>query len=286
MKFDWKRDLRRLLLVIVGSVIIAVNLKMFVRPAGLYPGGANGLSMLMQTIFSTYLGVSVPFTVFNVLFNSIPAYIGLRFLGRKFTILSIITIVLSSVLTDLLPDLSLTSDPLLNCVFGGILFAFASSLCLRADATTGGTDFIAMYMAQKYDRDAFSTIFVGNAIMLAVAGYLFGWDKALYSIIYQFAVTQALHVFYKNYQKHTLFIITSKPEEVYECIRVNTHHGATLFRGVGLYEQKERNMVYSVVSSAEMRHVLGEVRRIDDHAFINIVKTDQLAGRFYHRPTD
>lgn len=201
MKFDWKRDLRRLLLVIVGSVIIAVNLKMFVRPAGLYPGGANGLSMLMQTIFSTYLGVSVPFTVFNVLFNSIPAYIGLRFLGRKFTILSIITIVLSSVLTDLLPDLSLTSDPLLNCVFGGILFAFASSLCLRADATTGGTDFIAMYMAQKYDRDAFSTIFVGNAIMLAVAGYLFGWDKALYSIIYQFAVTQALHVFYKNYQR-------------------------------------------------------------------------------------
>ena len=173
-----------------------------------------------------------------------------------------------------------------NCVFGGILFAFASSLCLRADATTGGTDFIAMYMAQKYDRDAFSTIFVGNAIMLAVAGYLFGWDKALYSIIYQFAVTQALHVFYKNYQKHTLFIITSKPEEVYECIRVNTHHGATLFHGVGLYEQKERNMVYSVVSSAEMRHVLGEVRRIDDHAFINIVKTDQLAGRFYHRPTD
>ena len=131
MKFDWKRDLRRLLLVIVGSVIIAVNLKMFVRPAGLYPGGANGLSMLMQTIFSTYLGVSVPFTVFNVLFNSIPAYIGLRFLGRKFTILSIITIVLSSVLTDLLPDLSLTSDPLLNCVFGGILFAFASSLCHR-----------------------------------------------------------------------------------------------------------------------------------------------------------
>ena len=62
MKFDWKRDLRRLLLVVVASVIIAINLKMFVRPAEMYPGGVNGLSMLMQTIFSTYLGVSVPFT--------------------------------------------------------------------------------------------------------------------------------------------------------------------------------------------------------------------------------
>ena len=286
MKIDWKRDLRRLLLVVVASAIIAVNLKMFVRPAEMYPGGMNGLSMLMQTIFSTYLGLQVPFTAFNIIFNSIPVYIGLRFLGRKFTILSIITIILSSVLTDLLPDLGLTQDPLLNCVFGGILYAFGSSLCLRADATTGGTDFIAMYMAQKHDRDAFGTIFIFNAIMLAVAGYLFGWDKAMYSIIYQFTVTQALHVFYKNYQKHTLFIITEKPAEVYECIRISTHHGATLFRGVGLYEQKERNMVYSVVSSSEMRRVLGEVRRVDDHAFINIIKTDVFAGRFHHRPTD
>ena len=176
MKFDWKRDLRRLLLVVVASAIIAVNLKMFVRPAEMYPGGMNGLSMLMQTIFSTYLGLQVPFTAFNIIFNSIPVYIGLRFLGRKFTILSIITIILSSVLTDLLPDLGLTQDPLLNCVFGGILYAFGSSLCLRADATNGGTDFIAMYMAQKHDRDAFGTIFIFNAIMLAVAGYLFGWD--------------------------------------------------------------------------------------------------------------
>ena len=105
-------------------------------------------------------------------------------------------------------------------------------------------------------------------------------------LLYTSTVTQALHVFYKNYQKHTLFIITEKPAEVYECIRISTHHGATLFRGIGLYEQKERNMVYSVVSSSEMRRVLGEVRRVDEHAFINIFKTDVFAGRFHHRPTD
>ena len=286
MKFEWRRDLKRLLLVIASSALIAVNLKAFVRPAGLYPGGMNGLSLLLQTIFSTYLGLEIPFTAFNLALNAVPVYIGLRFLGRKFTLLSVVTIALSSVLTDLLPDLGLTDDPLLNCVFGGIFYAFASSLCLRADATTGGTDFIAMYMAQKYERDAFGTIFVFNALMLAVAGLLFGWDKALYSIIYQFAVTQALHVFYKGYQKHTLFIITEKPREVYERIRVATHHGATLFHGTGLYEQKERSMVYSVVSSNEIRPVLREVREADAKAFVNVIKTDQFAGRFYHRPTD
>lgn len=122
--------------------------------------------------------------------------------------------------------------------------------------------------------------------MLGVAGVLFGWDKALYSIIYQFASTQALHVFYKRFQKHTLFIITQKPEAVYDKINAATHHGGTLFRGVGLYEQKERSMVYSVVSSDEIRHVISEVKRADEKAFVNIVKTDQFSGRFYRRPTD
>ena len=117
MKFEWRRDLRRLLLVIAGSVLIAINLKVFVRPAGLYPGGMNGLSLLLQTVFSTFLHIEIPFTAFNVVLNAVPVYIGLRFLGRKFTLLSIVTIVLSSVLTDLLPDLgppaARTSSPCL-----------------------------------------------------------------------------------------------------------------------------------------------------------------------------
>ena len=258
-------------------VIIAVNLKMFVRPAEMYPGGMNGLSMLMQTIFSTYLGLQVPFTVFNVIFNSIPVYIGLRFLGRKFTILSIITIILSSVLTDLLPDMGLTQDPLLNCVFGGILYAFGSSLCLRADAPPAARTSSPCTWPEARPRRLWHHLYF-HAILLAVAGYLFGWDKAMYSIIYQFTVTQALHVFYKELpEAHAVY----HHGKAGRRLRVHPHQhpprGHAL-RGIGLYEQKERNMVYSVVSSSEMRRVLGEVRRVDEHAFINIIKTDVFAA--------
>ena len=118
------------------------------------------------------------------------------------------------------------------------------------------------------------------------AGLLFGWDKALYSIIFQFASTQVLGTVYKRYQKRTLFIITDQPEAVYKEIMENTHHGATLFRGTGLYEQKERAMVYSVVSADEIKRVLSRVRAADSHAFINCLKTDSLAGRFYRKPND
>lgn len=286
MAIDWRRDSRRLIMVVFGSVLIAVNIKTFARAGGLYPGGFTGLSLLLQTIFSRYVHVEIPFSVLNTAFNALPAYIGFKYLGRKFTILSIITIVLSSVLTDLLPAYPITSDPLLISVFGGILGAFAGSLCLNADATAGGTDFIAMFLAQKYERDAFNYILIGNVMMLGIAGLLFGWSQALYSIIYQFTSTQALRMFYKRYQKHTLFIITDEPNAVYEAIQNLTHHGGTLFRGTGLHAQEDRFMVYSVVSSDEIRPVLSCVRKCDPHAFVNVVKTDHFTGRFYRRPTD
>lgn len=286
MQICWKRDLKRLALVVLGSVLIAVNIKTFVHAGGLYPGGFTGLSLLLQTIFDRFLGISIPFSVLNVLLNAVPAALSFKFLGKKFTILSCLTIGLSSVLTDVLPSYPITSDPMLISVFGGILGAFAGSLCLNADATGGGTDFLAMFFAQKYERDAFNYILMGNIAMLGVAGLLFGWDKALYSIIFQFSSTQALHMFYKRYQKQTLFIITDRPEAVYETIQNATHHGGTLFHGTGLYEKKERSMVYSVVSSDEIRHVIAGVKKADEHAFVNVIKTDQFTGRFYRKPTD
>ena len=286
MKFEWKSDCRRILLVVIGSFLMAVNINTFIHAAELYPGGASGLSLLLQKVFGDFAGIQLPYTLFNVLLNAAPAYVGFRYIGKKFTLLSCLVIALSSLMTDLLPRISITSEPMLSCVFGGLLGAFAVSLCLHADATSGGTDFIAMYVSQKYERDAFHYILVGNVAMLGVAGALFGWEKALYSIIYQFTYTQALHTLYKRYQKHTLFIITQKPEEIYSAIAQSTHHGATLFRGMGLYEQKERTMVYSVVSSEEIRPVLSKVKSIDEHAFINVLKTDQFQGRFYHKPTD
>ena len=266
--------------IVLGCALGALAYPLFLVPNHIAPGGLTGLATVLNYLFHWPVGTT------SLLMN-IPLFIiGYRAMGRVFVIRSLVATVLFSVLIDLIPLPPMTQQPLLGAVFGGVLLGAGLGLILRGGATTGGTDFIAMYMAQKHDRDAFGTIFIFNAIMLAVAGYLFGWDKAMYSIIYQFTVTQALHVFYKNYQKHTLFIITEKPAEVYERIRISTHHGATLFHGTGLYKKEERSMVYSVVSSDELRHVLAEVRRVDDHAFVNILKTDQLTGRFYHRPTD
>ncbi|MBQ6551222.1 MAG: YitT family protein, partial [Lachnospiraceae bacterium] len=146
--------------------------------------------------------------------------------------------------------------------------------------------FISIWLSQKEGVDTFNLIFGINAGILLLAGFLFGWDKALYSIIFQFASTQVLHIMYKKYQQNTLFIITEKSAEVTEMIYRLTHHGATIINGEGAYEHSEREIVYSIVSSAECKKVVEQVRKIDENAFINVMKTERVEGYFYQMPNE
>ena len=286
MKMNWKEDVRRFVIVCLAAVIMALNIKTFVRTGGLFPGGATGLTILIQRSARMFFHIEVPYTLVNVILNAIPVYIGFRYIGKKFTGYSCLMILLSGILTDLLPGYSITSDTLLISIFGGIINGSVMSLCLFGNATTGGTDFIAIFLSERKGMDAWNLVLGLNVLILAVAGLLFGWDKALYSIIYQYASTQVLHTLYKKYQQQTLFIVTNHPRAVCDAISQVSHHGATILQGEGSYELEERNMVYSVVSSAESKHVIKAVREVDEHAFINAIKTSQLSGRFYQKPAE
>ena len=286
MHLEPRRDAVRLLKTIIAAAIFAFNIKTFVRGAGLFPGGFSGLTILIQSIFEKYLHIAIPYTLINVILNIAPTVIGIRFVGKKFTILTCVNVVLASVLVDVIPGVYLTDNVLLLTIFGGIVNGFAMSLCFSADATSGGTDIFSIYMSEHSNIDAFNFFLAANTAMLCVAGLLFGWERSLYSIIYQFTSTQVIHALFTRYQKQTLFIVTEKPEAVYNVIRETTHHGATLFKGEGLYQQAERSMVYSVVSREQVSEVTRRVRETDEHAFINSIRTQSIAGRFYQRPND
>ena len=286
MRFDWKRDPRRILTICVAAALSAFNLNTFVRAAGLFPGGFSGLSLLIREIFDQYLHITLPYAPLNLLLNALPAVIGLKFIGKKFTLLSCVFVVLSSVLVDVIPAAYLTDNTLLLGLFGAIVGGFAGALCLNADATTGGTDFISIALSERKGVDAFGYILAANVVMLCVAGLLLGWERSMYSIIYQYISTQVVRMMFTRYQKQTLFIITDQPRRVFEVIRDTTHHAATMFKGEGLYEQSERKMLYSVVSRAEAGLLVKRVRDADPHAFINSIRTQSLKGRFYLRPND
>ena len=285
-ELNLKHEAKRYGCAVLAATIMALNIKTFVRAGGLFPGGFTGLTLLLQNIFQTFMGIAVPYTLINVLLNSIPVFIGLKFIGKKFTISSVCVIVLSGLLTDIIPSQPITYDTLLISIFGGMINGLVISICLMMNATTGGTDFIAIYLSEKKEIDSWNVVLGINVVILAVAGVLFGWDKALYSIIFQYTSTQVVHILYRKYQHETLFIVTNKATEVYEVISKMSNHGATIMEGEGSYEHQERKIVYSVVSSAQSKSIIREVKKADPHAFVNAIKTEQIAGRFYQKPNE
>lgn len=281
MRKSIKKQFIILITVIISAFLMALNTKTFVNTGGLYPGGVTGLTILIQRIFKLLLDITLPFSVVNVFLNSIPVYIGFRFIGKRFTLYSCLMIILNSIFTDLIPSYILTEDILLISIFGGIINGLAIGICLNAGATSGGTDFISIFLSEKRGIDSFNIILGFNAVIICVAGFIFGWEKALYSIIFQYASTTVLHLLYKKFQQSTFFIVTTKPREICIAIYEVSKHGATILEGEGSYEHCERNVVYSIVSSAQAKKVIHAIKDIDPDAFINEIKTQKLLGRFY-----
>ena len=257
--------------------------------------------MLIQRIAQYFVDMAggswtVPFSPINLTLNVIPVWIGFRHIGRRFTLWSLYVIFMTGLLTDVLPIKFLTSfiseaelarlaaDPFLNSLFGGIVFGFSMSLCLRWNATTGGTDFIAIYLSEQKGRETWNLIFATNALILLSGGFTFGWTGSLYSIIYQFVTLQVVHLMYRTYQYQTLLIVTSKPKRVCEAIYRVSHHGATVLRGTGAYSGNPTSIIYSVVAADDTPHIYALCKKIDKDAFLNTMSTSRVIGRFYHRP--
>ena len=303
MKSHVKAEVVKYLVLTFAALVMALDYRTFVEWGNLYPGGAVGLAMLVQRVSQSIcdsfgLNVNVPFSPINIALNAIPVWIGFKYIGKKFTLQSLYVIFMSGFLADLVPvdaiqaaipaaDLArFQNDPFLTSLFGGIVFGFGIALCLRCNATSGGTDFIAIYLSERKGRETWNLILAFNAMVLLAGGFKSGWTSALYSIIYQFVYIQVVHLMYRTYQYQTLIIITTKPKKVCEAIYRISHHGATLIEGKGAFSGDAKSVVMSVVAADDTTRIYALCKSIDANAFINTLSTSRVIGRFYLRPRD
>ena len=279
-----KKTIIKFLLLTLAACIFAFNLKSFIMTGNLIPGGFSGITVLIQQIGRQFFNVEIPYSLVYLPLNVIPAYIGLRYIGKKFTFESFYVVVLSSILTDIIPNITITYEPILIALFAGIVGGIASVICLTAGASGGGTDFISIFLSEKKGIDAWGYILAGNIVLLVIGGLLFDFDRALYSIIYQYVITTMLGTYYKRYQQDTLLVVTSKPQEVLEKIYELTHHDGTIITGEGGYSGENKKIIYSVIGRDQSDKVINAIKEMDEGAFTNVIKTEQVNGRFYMTP--
>ena len=281
-----KKNIKTTIVIIFSALLSAITINVFVYSGGFFPGGFSGISVLINRSMIQYFGVDIPYGLLYVLMNIFPTILVYKYVGKRFTTFSILQYGLVSLFTLILPVVKLDYDIILITIFGGIFSGISVVLSLMQNASGGGTDFIAIYASNRYRKPIFNYILYGNMVILSVAGLLFGWEKALYSIIYQYVSTQVIESRYQRYKYSTLHMITNHPEEVSQTIFKNTRHGITKLKAEGMYSKSEKTMLYMVVNAFEVNDVVSAAKEADPKIFITISKADKIVGNYYLKPME
>lgn len=281
-----KKDVKTLVMIMLSAFVYAVAMKAFVEAGNIYPGGFSGLSRLISQVAKEFLGLEISFSVIYILLHIGPTILVYNYVGHRFTIFSIIQYMLVSFFMSVLPTFPLTQDLLLIAVFGGILGGTGISIALRQNASSGGTDFIAIYFANKFNISTWNYVMMANMGILAIAGFLFGWNVALYSIIYQFCSTQIVNSRHDRYKLSNLMIVTEKGDAVCEAIFKTCRHGITVLDGKGAYSKLDKKVLYMTINAYQVQEVVRAIQSVDPKVFINISKTERIVGNYYQKPLD
>ena len=285
MKKIKKRDLISFTCVFCSSLIMAATTKTFVRPAHLLSGGFMGIALLVDMIADLF-GKSIP-TAFTLVVLNVPvALICAKKISKRFVFFSLSQVFLTSFLLQIIPNYPLFDEQVLNVVFGGYIWGMSIVLALKAGASSGGTDFIALYFANKNGREIWMQVFAFNAMILCVFGVIFGFDKAGYSILFQFISTKTISTFHTRYKRVMLHIYTVKKDEVVDTYLEKFHHGITALDGYGGYSHHPVSYLTAIVSSYEVGDVLQALKETDQKIIVSVTKVENFIGRFYNKPLD
>ena len=272
--------------VIVSAILQAISLTSFSVPGKIYPSGITGISQLISNILLDQLNINIKYTLIMLIINIALSIFVYKYIGKLFTILSLTQIALVTLFASIFKQYIFIEDRMLMSIFGGILNGIGVGLALAHNASSGGLDFISIYFANKYKRNMWNLIFVFNCILIISIGLLYGWESALYSIVYQFCTTQIVNRMHKRYSSQTITIITEHPDEVSNEIFNTIRHGITEIKAVGAYKKTETTMLYTVVNGYQTDDVVNVILKADPKAFINIQDTKLVYGNYYQKPLD
>ncbi len=281
-----KKDIRYLGAIIFSSFLYSFGMNTFVKSGNLFPSGFAGISRLIITLLEKYCGISIPFGLIYFSLNIIVTIIVFKYIGHKFILYSFIWFSLTSIFTEIIQVPALTHEALLISVFGGLINGAAIGIALRNNASSGGTDFIAIYFSMKFNRPIWNYIMCGNAFVLILAGLNFGWNSALYSIIFQFVSTQVINEMHKRYRLTALHIVTNQPNEVCQAMFHTCRHGITKVPCEGGYTDQKHWLLITTINTYQLREVTEAIKGADPKAFISIMSVDRIIGNYFQKPLD
>ena len=278
----------RLVVAVIGELIAAAALNLFIVPLHLYTGGLMGVCQLLRTLASDYLGMSFgAYDVAGILYFllNIPILlVAYKNLGRGFVIKTLICTLSFSLFYSLLPSPSVpvVEDYLTACLLGGILAGVGSGLVLTCGASGGGLDIVGLCLSKRGSRftvGKFSLTF--NAVLYTACLFLFSPEVAIYSVIYNFFTSMVLDRVHQQNVSVQAWIFTKGDEDALaRFIIENLGRSVTYWEGVGAYTKEDVHVLCVCLSKYEIEEMLHAVHTIDPNAFFTVQEGVRVYGNF------
>ena len=276
---------QKIVLIVIGSLIIAVGLNLFIIPSKLLSGGISGIGLMLQYIFKIPMGVTI-------LVLNIPLLIlSMLKINKKFTMFTILGtislsfgLILTAPLNSVLAPIE-ESYRLLYCIYGGVLSGIGSGIVFSNEGSNGGMDIIAMYAKKKYDIEIGIMSFIMNFLIVAVGSILFDFKVGLYTLIAMYITSTVMERIINGLSRRKMLLIVSEKEkEVSIAIMNNFNRGITILYGEGAYTGNRKNVMYCVVSLTQLPQIKRVIKDIDNEAFISIIDIAEVQGNGFKSP--
>ena len=273
-----KKLTKDFVLMTAGSVIMALSLYFFKSPNGFVTGGVGGLGIILGKYTTASVGIWL--TVLNLAL----LIVGFIFLGKSMGIKTIYCTLLYSAVVDILEivmpmEKPFTDQPLLELVWAIILTGIGQAMIFYADASSGGTDILALILKKHTSMDVGKAILVVDILISAASFFTFGMKTGLFSVLGLFSMTFVIDIALESFGSCKYFvIITDKPDEIINFILTEMDHGATLVKGEGVYTHNEKAMLHTVCRRREAIRLQKYIKRIDPQAFTIITTSSEIIG--------
>jgi uncharacterized membrane-anchored protein YitT (DUF2179 family) len=266
------------LLILGGTLLQALALRIFLVPANLASGGVSGLAQIINHYTDWPIGLMI-------FLGNLPLFLlGWRFLGgKRFVSRTGFAIVTVSFFTDFLvpflPQGGITHDPVLNTLYGGIISGIGFGLVYRGQGTSGGSDILARILNHWRGISITQSYLITDSLVVFLAGLAFSWENALYALVMLYIAGLAAEAVNEGSNiLRTVMVVTSKPKEVADQIMLEMERGVTLLPARGAYTGVERTVIYCVISRSEVAQVKTLVHESDPDAFMVIGNAHEALG--------
>jgi uncharacterized membrane-anchored protein YitT (DUF2179 family) len=275
----WQES-KKIVIVIAGALLNALAMNLFLIPANVYSSGFTGIAQLLSKVLSDYTPIQLSMGILLLLLNIPVAILGWRKVGKSFTVYSFLSVLMSSFFLTIVPIKQVSQDILLNAVFGGVILAVGVGITLKWGASTGGVDIIAMVLSRMKDKPVGPYMFVLNGIIIVTAGFLFGWEKALYTLVTLYTSTRVIDAIHTRHAKLTAMVITKKADELKKAIHGSLVRGITMIPAKGAFSNEPRDLLMIVITRYELYDLERIIKEVDPNAFTNIIQTTGVYGFF------